>query len=133
MTKKFEDILLIAKQNVEHNPSIVEADTNSAVRRYIAGLIDEVREVEKEIKVDNEVYLNDELSDIAWDYATLLSVLENRGLISSAQDIFEYAHKKYLERTPAFLEGSQDLWIEIKEQQKKELKKKHEEKYGKNC
>jgi NTP pyrophosphatase (non-canonical NTP hydrolase) len=127
--RTFIDILNIARENVRKNPSIAEADTMEAALRYVAGLKDEVEEVAVEIKENNSVYLTDELSDIAWDYATLMAVLEHRGLISSVEDVLEHGYKKYAERTPAFLVASSEMWDEIKQKQKKELKKQHAEKY----
>ena len=105
-------------------------ETMHAVGKYVDGLLDEVEEVKKELKENNEVHLVDELSDIAWDYAVMLALLEQRGLITRAEDVLEHAHEKYTERAPAFLEGSQDLWEQIKQKQKIELAQKHKEKYG---
>jgi NTP pyrophosphatase (non-canonical NTP hydrolase) len=128
--KGFLDILAIARENVRKNPTIVDGSTEAMCHRYINGLRDEVTEVADEIKENNAVYLEDELSDIAWDYATLIALAEYRGLIPSAEAVLEHGFLKYSERTPAFLEGSQDLWNEIKTKQKERLKHKHEALYG---
>lgn len=132
MQKSFLDILEIARENVRNNPIITKQGSVKAAQEYLKGLMDEVREVEEEVKENNEVYLVDELSDIAWDYSVLLAVLENRGLISNAEDVLAHGHKKYTERTPAFMKGSEELWSEIKAKQKIQLKKRHIEKYGKS-
>jgi hypothetical protein len=126
----FAQILKIAQQNVEKNPSITSANTESVITRYLTALINEVEEVRQEAKGQNEIRLMDELSDIAWDYATLLSVLADRHFIGSVDEVLEHACKKYSERAPAFLEENSDMWDMIKDNQKTELEKKHREKYG---
>jgi hypothetical protein len=128
--KTFLDILNIARENVKNNPGITKIDSVKAAHQYLDGLKDEVEEVKVEVKENNEVYLTDELSDIAWDYATLLSVLEDRGLIGNAEDVLAHGFQKYTERLPSAAESTVDSWNEIKEKQKIELKKKHAEKYG---
>jgi len=128
--KGFSDILAIARENVTKNPKLRARTTEIALKKYLEGLVDEVREVKEEIREDNEIHLVDELSDIAWNYAVLLELLAERGLIPEVDVVMEHAHEKYTQRMPAFLEGSSDLWSEIKSTQKQELKKKHEEKYG---
>lgn len=129
MPKSFLDILAIARENVRKNPSIVGESTVTVCQRYIDGLRDEVAEVADEIKENNAVYLEDELSDIAWDYATLIALAEYRGLIPSAEGVLEHGFQKYSERTPAFLLGNQDLWNEIKAKQKETLNQRHKVMY----
>ncbi len=130
MTKTFLDLLTIARKNVRENPSIKSENTQSVTERYFQGLRDEVQEVKEEMRENNEIRLVDELSDIAWDYAVLLSVLEDRGYIPSVDAVIEHANEKYTERMPAFLQASQELWEEIKVRQKAELRRRHGEKYG---
>lgn len=131
MKKTFEDMLDIARENVRKNPTIVEKETTAVSMRYIQGLLSEAEEVCDEITEDNEVYLTDELCDIAWDYAMLLAVLEERGFISSIEDVLTHGHKKYTERSPAFVEETNDLWDSIKKKQKEELQNQHTERYSK--
>jgi NTP pyrophosphatase (non-canonical NTP hydrolase) len=130
MENKFKDILNIARENVRSNQGILALNMHDAAERSIKGLFDEVQEVRAEIKEGNEVYLVDELSDIAWDYANLLAVLEVRGLIPSIEAVLAHGAQKYTERAPAFRIASSELWDEIKQKQKAELKRRHEEKYG---
>jgi NTP pyrophosphatase (non-canonical NTP hydrolase) len=130
MKKEFTDILAIARENVERNPNNTSVDTETLVRKYLDGLADEILEVRDEVKEKNDVHLIDELSDIAWNYATLLMALENRGLIPSAEEVLLHAYTKYTERTPAFLIGSMDLWNDVKTKQKLALERRHQEKYG---
>jgi hypothetical protein len=124
------DILKIARENVRKNPSIVGEETDVIVARYLAGIQDEIEEVRAEITPNNEVYLVDELSDIAWDYATLMAILEVRGLIPTVEEVLRHGYEKYSERAPAFLLKSNEMWDSVKAKQKEELQKRHQEKYG---
>ena len=130
MKKEFADILEIARSVKHKNPHVLGKNAGEAAEQYLSGLVEEVNEVREEIKGNNEVHLIDELSDIAWDYVALLSVLEEHKLISSAEDVISHAHNKYSERTVGTAENFNDKWFEVKEGQKKELSKRHTEKYG---
>ena len=128
--EKFLEILEIARENVRKNPSLQDRPVEEVALQYLKGLNDEVDEVFAEVKESNEVHLTDELSDIAWDYAVVLALLEYQGYIKSAEAVIEHGAKKYSERAPAFLEASEDLWDSVKAKQKTELKQRHQEKYG---
>ncbi len=130
MPKGFFDILEIARDNVRRNPSIINRETLGITKQYLQGLRNEVEEVVVEVKDLNEIYLTDELSDIAWNYAVILALLEYRGLISSAEEVLEHGYDKYTERAPAFLEASEDMWDTVKAKQKEALKQRHQETYG---
>jgi NTP pyrophosphatase (non-canonical NTP hydrolase) len=128
--EKFQDILNIARENIRKNPSLQGRPAAEVALQYLGGLKDEVEEVRDEIKENNHVHLEDELSDIAWDYACVLAQLEYAGYIESAETVIAHGFDKYSERAPAFLETSEDLWDAIKTKQKIELKERHQEKYG---
>jgi NTP pyrophosphatase (non-canonical NTP hydrolase) len=130
MSKGFLDILAIARENVRKNPSLQNLAPEAVATRYLSGLQDEVEEVQPEVRQDNSIYLEDELSDIAWDYACLLAQLERCGYIESVEAVLAHGFEKYSERTPAFLEGDQTLWNDIKAKQKASLKTRHTERYG---
>lgn len=130
MPNKFSEILDIARENIRRNPSLVGRSGVELGQQYLSGLKDEVEEVAVEIKDNNTVYLEDELSDIAWDYACVLASLEQKGLIKSAQAVLEHGLEKYSQRAPAFLETTEEHWESIKKTQKENLKKRHEEIYG---
>ena len=129
--KNFRDLLEIAKKNVKDNPSIFDSETGQVSKRYLDALGDEVVEVTEELRENNAVKLEDELSDIAWVYGVLLALCEDRGLIDSVDDVINHAYKKYTERTPAFLEASAEMWEEIKKKQNSDLANRHQERYGK--
>ena len=131
MPKGFTDILAIARDNIKKNPSLAGRPDKEVALQYLSGLKDEVEEVRAEIKENNKVHLEDELSDIAWDYACVLAQLEHTGFIDSAEAVIEHGFLKYSQRAPAFLETSEDMWDAIKAKQKAELKQRHEELYGK--
>jgi NTP pyrophosphatase (non-canonical NTP hydrolase) len=126
----FMDMLELARENVRSNPSVVNNSTEDVYHSYLQALKDEAEEVTAEVKEDNSVYLTDELSDIAWDYAMILALLESRGYILSAEEVLTHGFNKYYERTPALRESSSEMWQAIKKTQKEELKKRHEEKHG---
>jgi NTP pyrophosphatase (non-canonical NTP hydrolase) len=128
--EKFSDILDIARENIRKNPSLQGRSSEEVALQYLSGLKDEVEEVRDEIRKNNQVHLEDELSDIAWDYACVLAQLEHAGYIKSAEAVITHGLTKYSERTPAFLELSEDMWDAIKAKQKVELKQRHEEQYG---
>jgi NTP pyrophosphatase (non-canonical NTP hydrolase) len=128
--ENFRDILNIARENIRNNPSLQGRGAEEIVLQYLGGLKDEVEEVRNEIKVDNRIHLEDELSDIAWDYACVLAQLEYAGYIESTEAVIAHGLSKYSERAPAFLESDEGMWDTIKAKQKAELKKRHEELYG---
>jgi NTP pyrophosphatase (non-canonical NTP hydrolase) len=128
--EKFRNILNIARENIRNNPSLQGRGAEEIALQYLGGLKDEVEEVRDEIKENNRVHLEDELSDIAWDYACVLAQLEYAGYIDNAEAVIEHGFAKYSERAPAFLEASEDMWDAIKAKQKSELKQRHDELYG---
>ncbi len=128
--EKFRDILAIARENIRRNPSLQSRPAEEVALQYLAGLKDEIEEVREEIRERNQIHLEDELSDIAWDYACVLAQLEQAGYIESAEAVIEHGFAKYSERAPAFLENSEDAWDAVKAKQKAELKNRHEELYG---
>lgn len=128
--ENFRDILNIARENIRNNPSLQGHGAEEIALQYLGGLKDEVEEVREEIKEHNRVHLEDELSDIVWDYACLLAQLEHAGYIESAEAVIAHGLGKYSERAPAFLESSKEMWNTIKSKQKAELKERHKELYG---
>ena len=129
MSKVFLEILDIARENIRRNPSLVGRSGDELGLQYLGGLKDEVEEVAVEIKENNAVYLQDELSDIAWDYACVLAALEQKGLIESAEAVLAHGLEKYSERAPAFLEASEEQWDAVKKTQKEILKARHQALY----
>jgi len=130
MDTDFEKLLQIARDNIAHNPDLEKKTTEGKANQYIQGLLEEIDEVSAEIKPNNAIFLTDELSDIAWDYACVLASLESGGYIESAETVLRHGLEKYTERAPAFLDSSQDNWNTVKANQKDALKKSHLNKYG---
>lgn len=129
MQPGFFEILEIARENIRRNPSLLGRSSEELGLQYLQGLKDEVEEVAVEIKENNAVYLEDELSDIAWDYACILAALEQDGLIESAEAVLAHGLEKYSQRAPAFLEASEEQWEKVKKDQKEILKSRHEARY----
>lgn len=130
MKKNFDDIRAIARENIQNNPNIRGVHTDEVAVRYLNFLRDEVREVEHEIRPNNTIHLVDELSDIAWVYAVLLEHLESRGYIDSVDDVWEHAEMKFKERLPGCFEDSPELWEQIKNKQKEDIRVRHHDTYG---
>lgn len=128
--ERFRDILNIARENIRKNPSLHNRPPSEVALQYLGGLKDEVEEVRDEIREHNRIHLEDELSDIAWDYACVLAQLEHVGYIESAEAVITHGLHKYSKRAPAFLETSEDMWDNIKTKQKAELKQRHDELYA---
>ena len=126
----FSEIVSLARENISRNPTLLNKEPVAVCRQYLDGLQDEVVEVRDEVKLNNQVYLTDELSDIAWDYACVLAQAERAGLIESAASVFQHGLEKYVERAPAFIKGDEKLWELVKVKQKSQLVMKHKEKYG---
>lgn len=94
---------------------------------YLQGLKDEIIEVQDEILDDNVIYLEDELSDILWDYMNFLYLLEDGGKIDSWKSVFKKSMSKYDERITDQLNGVTRK--ETKEMQKARLKKENAKRY----
>lgn len=91
---------------------------------YINGILDEIEEVQEELKEDNYIYLEDELGDIFWDYVCFLESLEQEWKINKAR-VFERCYAKFSGRLN--LDGSNNGdWNSVKKIQKEELKKEHD-------
>ena len=131
MENEFKKLLQLAESNVKNNPTINKVDVKETSLRYLRDLANEVDEVTSELKPNNVVHLQDELSDIAWSYVVILKICERNGWIDSVDEVFSHALQKYQERSPAFLETEKIIWENIKIKQKKVLKQKHKERYEK--
>jgi NTP pyrophosphatase (non-canonical NTP hydrolase) len=97
-------------------------------------LINEVQEVSDELKPNNQIYLQDELWDIFWNYMNFLTLLEDKWYISDTKTILQQSYNKFHERTSAVIDktdkSSSDLARdEVKKTQKKRLKQQHNELY----
>jgi NTP pyrophosphatase (non-canonical NTP hydrolase) len=65
---------------------------------YFEKLHEEITEAQAENKDHNQVYLEDELGDVFWDYMMLVHALESEGKISSVEKVFARCYKKFSER-----------------------------------
>jgi len=94
----------------------------------IGELLSEVDEVKEEIKENNAPLLEDELGDILWGWLILVQKLKAKGLVSSHENIIKRALKKYQQRVISLKgdERDHDIWKNVKEKQKLELKKELE-------
>jgi len=86
-------------------------------------IIDEIEEVREEVKPNNAVCLEDELSDILWGWMVLVEKLKESKYVGSHEDILKRALKKYEERILPLKGDESDhaIWKEIKNRQKEAL------------
>jgi len=115
---------------------LLQKDMNyDLLQMYLQGLQDELHEVKNEIRENNQVYLEDELGDILWDYMNILHVLEDKGLIADVESVLTRSMQKYKERVDVILQSDRDIsqqkkaWDTVKEKQKQDLKQEHDALY----
>lgn len=103
-----------------HEKAVIDASENwcKGSSTYFDGIKEEIDEVQKELKKNRKVYLEDELGDVLWDYLNLLKNLDKENRIEF-EKVFERCHKKYSERLTGRKNG--ELWNDVKKRQKIEL------------
>ena len=88
---------------------------------YFNELPNEVEEAKEQDKVNNHVYLEDELWDVFWDYLMLLQSLKHEWKITSIDAVIERAYTKFSERVwkdGYYNSEDQHEWDRIKKWQK---------------
>ena len=65
---------------------------------YFKKIREEIEEAQDENKDSNQVYLEDELGDIVWDYFMLCNALIQEGKISNIENVLKRCYKKFSER-----------------------------------
>lgn len=99
-------------------------DWSNGSETYFEEMQKEIQETLVEYKSNKQVYLEDELGDILWDYLNLLTNLEKENKIESIEKIFQRANKKYTQRVTGIQNGTG--WDKVKQIQKQELKQEQE-------
>lgn len=123
-----EKILRLSKKRVKYLHNVDNRWFYKWYVSYIEWLKNEFEEMKKEVKINNSVYLEDELWDVFWTFSCLLSSLEEEWLIEK-QKVFERCYKKFIERLWENADGWKN-WDEVKIKQKEELKNEHTLKYN---
>ena len=122
--QKFHSIWKLSERRLaffhEWNPS----DWYKGSTTYFTWIQEELEEAKKEWEEWNNVYLEDELGDVLWDYMCILHSLEYEGKIEKNR-VFERIYKKFSERVGEDGRGGTD-WEGVKKRQKEELRKEHE-------
>ncbi len=110
-------------------------DKMGGARFFFDVLSGEVDEALLEFKKDlSNIFLEDELSDILWDFIMLITLLKEEGHIESVENVFKRAVVKYAERINAIvdIEDEKELlykWRSIKQQQQQHLEQlRHDKK-----
>ncbi len=91
---------------------------------YLSGLKDEISEMEMEINQDRQVYLEDELGDVLWDYLCLLQTLSEEKHIDRDR-VLQRCLVKFSERIAPDGTENPEKWEIIKQRQKESLEKEH--------
>ena len=93
---------------------------------YFKQIPEELIEALDENKLNNSVYLEDELWDVLWCYLCLLNWLKAEWKITSVEKVFERSYKKFTWRLNEKTWENNWIWNEVKKIQKKELKKEND-------
>ncbi len=128
MEKTIEKIIKLAWERIDYLHNKDSCGWYEGYSTYIDWLEEELEEVKQEIKKKNSVYLEDELWDVFWDFICLINSLEQDWYITK-EKVIERCYIKFNERLSGWPAFEAKEWDNIKEKQKIELKKEHEEKY----
>lgn len=128
MEKLMKKIVELADSRIEYLHNKDNCNWYDGYSTYIEWLEEELEEVKDEIKENNSVYLEDELWDVFWDFVCLINSLEQDWYIDKKK-VIERCFKKFDGRLVDGPRFEAKRWKEIKEKQKLELKREHEEKY----
>lgn len=89
-------------------------------KSYWEYLEKEIQEAKDELNT-HQVYLEDELGDVLWDYLCLLNSLKAEWKISSVEKVLERAFKKYSERIDIKTWEYNGKWEDVKQKQKEKI------------
>lgn len=123
MEEKIKQILMLAKRKAEIDKT---RNWSRGSETFFEEIKKEIEEAEIEAKNQKQIFLEDELGDIFWDYMNLLVNLENEKKIN-LEKVFERSAKKYTQRINAI--ENNVSWEEIKKIQKEELKNEQSQSY----
>lgn len=112
---EFEKLLLLVKEKYEIDK---KGSWSKGSETFFEEIHKELEEVKEEMGADKQVFLEDELGDVLWDYLHLLYNLDQEGKIE-LENVFSRSLKKYTERVEGI--QNQSSWQEIKKKQKLEL------------
>ena len=121
ITDNFKQILELAKGKLEMDK---QGTWSKGSITFFEEIQNEIQESLIEYKAEKQVYLEDELGDILWDYLNLLTNLESEKKIN-LEKVFIRANKKYNQRISGLNYNS--TWEKVKKKQKEELKIEQEE------
>ena len=118
-----QQILALAEKKRQHHHTKKDHERTTHVP-YLEGITAEIQEAADEIKSNNQVYLEDELGDVLWDYLNILTTLKHTWYISSETKVFERCKGKYQERLEDKINSINRA--DTKTKQKENLKKEHD-------
>jgi len=112
----FEKLILLSKEKEKFDKKHIWSEGS---KTFTEELKKEIEEVIVEYNNEKQIYLEDELGDVLWDYLNLLVNLEVENKIDLKR-VFTRANKKFSQRVSGINYNSN--WNEIKKKQKEELK-----------
>jgi len=122
---------LLAEKRIKFYSQDDDKDFYKWSETYFEQIPEELKEALDENKLNNSVYLEDELWDVLWCYLCLLNWLKSEGKITSIEKVFERSYKKFTWRIVEKTWKNNWDWQEVKKVQKAELKEENDLKYKK--
>lgn len=120
--KLFEKLNKLSEKRIKYFLSTKNNNWYKWSITYLKELIKEIEEAKQELNTNN-VYLEDELGDILWDYLCLLNSLKFENKITSIEKVLERAYKKFSQRIDENTWKDRWSWEKIKKKQKEILDK----------
>ncbi len=125
MLETIKRIIELSRKRIDY---LRKDDENwyEGAKTHYQWLLDEIEEARVEMKENNNIYLEDELWDVFWDYICLLHGFEAEWKIDM-EKVFQRCLGKLSERLTT--EWANNNWNEVKKVQKLKLAKEHKERF----
>ncbi len=120
--KNLNSLNNLSKKRIEFfNSNLSQKDWYKGSETYFEEIVLELKEAKDEVNTD-KVYLEDELSDVLWDYLCLINSLKDEWKIDGLEKVIDRACNKYFWRINSLNWANNWDWEKIKNEQKKFLK-----------
>lgn len=117
--QNLQDIHTLAKNRIQFLREYWDGNFFKWSSTFFDGILEEMNEVREELISWKQIYLEDELGDVFWDYICLLETLQKEWKID-VSNVFKRCYIKYSERLN--LNGSnKGDWKQVKKEQKQRL------------
>lgn len=122
--KLFSRLLEFQRKNYDYS----EWCRQMTLPKYVDELCKEVEEMKAELEKNEMDKFTQELGDVVWDTLGLLALAEKQGILN-VNELLQDIHQKFRRRKPFVLEErkislveEEQLWREVKRQEKEEAK-----------